>query len=125
MKRFLLIVLLLFVLIAGFIIVRFGSALSQEGNPIPILISIYKLEFSNSGYEQFSETEKRNRYISENTGESRFDVVKEFMKKKGWDFREQMGAGLVFDKSGQTIVVETRQYSKHYILWNIPNEVVN
>lgn len=37
LKKILLIALLLFVLMIGFITFRFGSALSQEGNPIPIL----------------------------------------------------------------------------------------
>jgi hypothetical protein len=125
LKKFLLIAFLLFVLFAGFLTFRFGSALSQEGNPIPILISISKIELSNSDYEWFSKTDKSNRYISENTGESRFDVIKDIMNKNGWDFKEQMGAGLVFDKGGQNIVVETRQYSRHYLLWNIPNEVLS
>jgi hypothetical protein len=116
LKKFLLIAFLLFVLFAGFLTFRFGSALSQEGNPIPILISISKIELSNSDYEWFSKTDKSNRYISENTGESRFDVIKDIMNKNGWDFKEQMGAGLVFDKGGQNIVVETRQYSRHYLL---------
>jgi hypothetical protein len=121
LKKFLLIAFLLFVLFAGFLTFRFGSALSQEGNPIPILISISKIELSNSDYEWFSKTDKSNRYI----GESRFDVIKDIMNKNGWDFKEQMGAGLVFDKGGQNIVVETRQYSRHYLLWNIPNEVLS
>lgn len=105
-----------------FIIFRFGSALFQEGNPTPILSSILKLELSNSNYEQF-ETTKRNSYVSENIGYSRYDVIKGLMKEKGWDFKEQIGSGLIFEKNEKTLIVETRQYSKHYIIWDIPNEV--
>lgn len=47
------------------------------------------------------------------------------MKEKGWDFKEKLGSGLVFEKAEKTFVVETRQYSKHYILWNIPKKVLN
>jgi hypothetical protein len=125
LKRFLLLVTFLFVVMVGFITFRFGSALSQEGNPLPILTSIYKLDFSNSHFVQYSKTDKGNRYISENSGESRFDVTKDFMKKKGWSFKEQIGSGLVFEKSGLNIVVETRQFSRHYILWDIPNEALS
>jgi hypothetical protein len=125
MKKLLLTTVLLFVLFAGFLTFRFGGALSQEGNPLPILASISKLEFANSSYEQYSKTDKSTKYVSENTGESRFDVIKDVIKKNGWDFKEQMGAGLVFEKSGQTIVVETRQYSRHYILSDIPNDVLS
>ena len=123
LKKLLLIVFPLFILMLGFIVLRFGSALFQEGNPTPILNSILNLELSNSDYEQYSETNKRNRYVSENTGYSRYDVVKGFMKEKGWYFKEQMGSGLIFEKNEKTVVVETKQYSKHYILWDIPAEV--
>ncbi|WP_169091779.1 hypothetical protein [Paenibacillus sp. PL91] len=125
MKKILMAVILLFVLFAGFLTFRFGSALSQEGNPFPILSSISKLEFTNSSYEQYSKTDKSTRFVSKNTGESRYVVVKDIMKKYGWDFKEQLGAGLVFEKNGQTKVVETRQYSRHYILSNIPNDVLS
>ncbi|MFJ8067326.1 hypothetical protein ACIQZD_00005 [Peribacillus sp. NPDC096447] len=125
MKKFLQVMFLLFILIIGLILLRFGSALFQEGNPTPILTSIMNLELEKSDYELFSETNIHNKYVSDNTGIYRYDVIKGFMKEKGWDFKEQMGSGLVFKKDEQTIVVETRQYSKHYILWNIPKEVLS
>ncbi|EPD53791.1 hypothetical protein HMPREF1210_00614 [Paenisporosarcina sp. HGH0030] len=125
MKKNFLTMLLLLILMTGLITLRFGSALFQEGNPIPILTSIMGLELSNSDYEQFSESKIRNRYVSPNTGNSRYNVIKEFMKEKGWDYKEQMGSGLVFENDEETLVVETKQYSKHYILWNIPSEFFN
>ena len=87
------------------------------------LTSVMGLKFSNCDYGQFCESNIRNRYVSENTGKSGYNVIKELMKEKGWDFKEQMGSGLVFEKDEDTFVVETRQYSKHYILWDIPSEV--
>jgi hypothetical protein len=125
MKKILMTAILLFVLFAGFLSFRFGSALSQEGNPLPVLASITKLEFTNSNYEQYSKKDKSTKFVSENTGESRYDVIKDIMKKNGWDFKEQIGAGLVFEKNGQTKVVGTRQYSRHYILSDIPNDVIS
>lgn len=56
LKKFLLIMLLLLILIIVLIQLRFGSALFQEGNPSPILISIMTLELSNGDYEQFYES---------------------------------------------------------------------
>lgn len=82
MKKILITAIMLLVLFAGFLTVRFGSALSQEGNPLPILSSIAKLEFANSSYEQYSKTEKSTSYVSLNTGESRYDVIKDIMKGK-------------------------------------------
>lgn len=125
MKKILITAIMLLVLFAGFLTVRFGSALSHEGNPLPILSSIAKLEFANSSYEQYSKTEKSTSYVSLNTGESRYDVIKDIMKGNDWDFKEQMGAGLIFEKNGQTKVVETKQYSRHYILFDIPNDAIS
>lgn len=123
MKKIIMFALSLIVLITGLLIIRFGSALSQEGNPVPILSSISKLEFAGSKYEQYSKTDKTTKYVSKNTGASRYDVIKDMMKTNGWDFKEQMGASLVFENNGQREVVGTRQYSKHYILSAIPNDV--
>ncbi|WP_183600376.1 hypothetical protein [Paenibacillus phyllosphaerae] len=123
MRKILLSAVLLVVLGVALLGFRFGSALFQEGNPLPILSSIAELEWTNSSYESYSRTDKTTKYISRNTGESRYDVIKAMMKNEGWDFIEQMGAGLVFENNGQTKVVETRQYSRHYILSEIPNDV--
>lgn len=52
-------------------------------------------------------------------------MIKEFMKTKGWEFKEQMGSELVFEKDKKTINIVTRQYSKHYYIWGIPKEILN
>jgi hypothetical protein len=116
------IVLSVVIIAAGLFAIRFGTALTQEGNPVPILLSISKLEFTNSDYEQFAESDQELRLISENNDEFRYDVIKEFMRMKGWEYKEQMGSGLVFEKDKKTLVVETRQFSKHYILWDVPKQ---
>ncbi|MFF2445687.1 hypothetical protein ACFVSW_01205 [Neobacillus sp. NPDC058068] len=101
------------------IISSFGSVLFQEGNPVPLMVSAIKLHLYDSEYVQFSKTEKRSRYLSKNSGDSRYDIVKEFMKSKGWNYEEQMGSGLIFVKDGEEAIVETRQYSKYFIIWDV------
>ena len=122
MKRIFVLFILLFILIAGLLAFRFGSALSQEGNPLPVLFSIMQLELSDSEYEQFAESDLRKRYVSADTGDSRHEVIKEFMKEKGWDFEEQAGSGLIFGNDGTFLAIETRQYSEHYVLWDVPSQ---
>lgn len=103
---------------------EFWSLYFYLDNPIPILSSIMKLELLNNDYQLFSDKPIRNRYVSE-TGDHQYDFVKEFMKEKGWEYKEQMGAALVFEKGGENIIIETRQYSKYYFIWNVPEEVLN
>ena len=123
MKKVLLIVLLIFLLFLGFIGLRFGSALTQEGNPIPYLIAISKNELSNSGYEEVLETSNNIRYVSKY--EKDYPFIKEYMKMEGWEFKEQMGSGFLFVKNKEEIVIGTRQYSRHNIIWDVPKEIVD
>lgn len=114
------------VCICGFIMFIFDSALTQEKNTITILSCVMKLEIWNRDYEQVADEDHNYRYISKNMGgESRNDVVKNFMLQKGWDFKEQMGSALIFHKNDRTITVGTRQFSKHYFLWDVPKEIFN
>jgi hypothetical protein len=125
LKRLLLSVILVFLLSIGLISLRYGSALTQEGNPIPILTSIIKLELSNNGYEEISHPMNGNRYVSEYEQKHPYSAAKEYLKQHGWTFKEQMGSGLIFEKSEEIVVIETRQFSRHYYLWNVPEEVFN
>ncbi|MDR0136880.1 hypothetical protein RFW18_03920 [Metabacillus idriensis] len=114
MKRILNVMLLTFFICAGFIGLRFGSA--QEEDSASILLSIMELELSNSDYAKVSE----HRYVSTSTDSSGF--IKEFMTEKGWTYRDQAGSGLIFEKEERSVVVETRQFSRHYILWEVPKD---
>ncbi|MEH7075666.1 hypothetical protein [Neobacillus drentensis] len=98
---------------------KLGTALLQEENPIPLIFSALKLKLSDSEYVQFAKTDNRSRYLSKNTKRSRFDIVKKYMNSNGWMFQEQMGSGLIFSKNGKDAVVEIRQYTSHYFIWEI------
>lgn len=105
----------------GFFIGVFGNVLFQEGNPIPVISSIIKLEFTNAEYVEFATTP--NRYISEvKSGPDRHSVVKEYMQDNGWKFKEQMGSGLVFINGDEQRTISTRQYTKNYFIWSIPEK---
>jgi hypothetical protein len=105
LKKVSIAVLLFILLFLCFIVFRFGSALTQEGNPIPYLVAIL-------------------RYISEFEGKYPLGMAIESMETKGWKFTEQLGSGLIFEKGKKTITIETRQYSEHYFIWDIPKEIV-
>ncbi|MFS1515859.1 hypothetical protein V1503_04950 [Bacillus sp. SCS-151] len=119
------VVLLFFLVFFGFIGLRFGSALTQEGNPIPYLFAISKYEISNNEYEKVLEKTNQIRYISGFEEKYPLGRVKEFMKTNGWEFKDQVGSGLIFKKDKVTITIETRQYSKHYFIWDIPKEILS
>jgi hypothetical protein len=123
LKKILIGLIIVVFLPIGYIYLRFGSALTQEGNPIPYLSSIIKLELSNNGKEKVVDGQHEERYISEFKVKYPYGIAIESMKSLGWEFKEQMGSGFIFEKNGQKAVVETRQYSKQYYIWDVPKEV--
>ncbi|MED3623573.1 hypothetical protein G4Z05_13185 [Bacillus thermocopriae] len=102
-----------------------GPVLHQEGNPIAFLVSTLKLKLSSSEYVLLAKTEKRRRYLSQIKGNREYEVVKDFMISKGWEYKEQMGSGLIFSKNGEDAVVEVRQYSNDYFIWEIQKAFFN
>ncbi|WP_245712485.1 hypothetical protein [Anaerobacillus alkalilacustris] len=125
LKRLLVIILVIVILLIGIIGIKFGSALGQEGNPTPVLTAIMKLESSNSHYEQVTDTEQGIKFVSKNGSGSQEKIIKEFMVEKGFEFKEQMGSGYIFEKDEMTTIVVTRLFTKNYFLWEVPNEVNN
>jgi hypothetical protein len=124
LRKILIILLIIILLPLGFIYLRFGSALTQEGNPLPYLSSIIKLELSNNGKEKVVDGQHEERYISEFKVKYPYGIAIEYMESLGWELQEQMGSGFIFEKNGQKAVVETRQYSKQYYIWDVPKEVI-
>ncbi|MGM0845490.1 MAG: hypothetical protein ACQEUT_10970 [Bacillota bacterium] len=125
MKKFLIAVLLIFFLFIGLIALRFGSALTQEGNPVPYLVAIGQYELANNGYEGVLRTPNRIRYISKFEDKYPLGMAREYMETLDWEFKEQIGSGLMFEKGGKTITIETRQFSEHYFIWDISKELLN
>ncbi|OZM58534.1 hypothetical protein CIB95_02910 [Lottiidibacillus patelloidae] len=125
MRKILAAFILIIILFLVFIGLRFGSALAQEGNPVPYLLSITKYELTNSGYEEVFSTDSVIRYVSAYELKYPYGMAIEFMKNKGWVYKEQLGSGFVFEKNNKIITISTRQYSKHYFIWDVPKELDN
>ncbi|MBL4950734.1 hypothetical protein RCG24_05270 [Neobacillus sp. OS1-32] len=119
MKKFLLTSFIAIILICGIIVSSYGTTIFQEGNPIPLLVSVTKLHFTNCEYVEFAKTEKRIRFISINKMNDQYKMVKTWMSSKGWDYKEKMGSGLIFTKNGEDAVVEVRPYTSNYFVWEI------
>ena len=119
LKKIMIALIISWTIAFGLILGVLGTSLFQEGNPVPLLVSIVKLKFTDTDYVQFINTEKKSRYLSNNTGNNPFKQAKEFMKSKGWAFEERIGTGLIFLKDEREAIVLTRQYSKYFVIWDV------
>lgn len=104
--------------------VYFGSALSQEAHTPNILQSIFTLHVSNGDFKQVHSDESRYQYVSRYEPKTDYELIKRFMSEKGWAFKEQMGAGLFFEKNSVRTVITTKLYTGRYMLWNVEKDVV-
>ena len=59
-------------------------------------------------------------YISKmNQGEA-YEQLKQMMKGKGWNYKEQMGAGFIFQKESKELIVESEMWTGKYVIFQIP-----
>ncbi|MCM3567669.1 hypothetical protein [Neobacillus mesonae] len=118
-RKILLSFIIIIIIGCGFMVTSFNSLLFQEGNPFPLLVSAIKLHLTDSEYVQFAKSEKRVRFLSVSKAKNHYNIVKKWMNSRGWDYKEQMGSGLIFTKNGEDAIVEVRQYSSKYFVWEI------
>ncbi|WP_028594003.1 hypothetical protein [Paenibacillus assamensis] len=115
--RNLVIVTIIFLLTIGVLVGINSDAIFQEGNPVPLFLSIVKLNFINEEIVQFSEQPEKYVMKIDNNEE----IFKKYMREKGWVYQDKLGAGLIFEKNKEKITITSRMYSKEYIIYSIPS----
>lgn len=101
--------------VLGTLIYSFSAVIFQEGNPWLQIKGIAQLSFSNTDMVKLSGPDSK--YMTESRNGQ--EIIKDFMKNKGYEFIEQMGAGYLFDSPVGNAIVTQRQYSRFYSLWNV------
>ncbi|MFA5651942.1 MAG: hypothetical protein WC933_01085 [Candidatus Paceibacterota bacterium] len=108
------------ILLLGVFILFYFPAIFQEGNPWPQIKGIAQLNFGNKDIVKLDIGE--NKYI---TKSDKLEIIKSFMKEKGYDFTEQIGSGYFFKSDDKTSAVAVhRYYSRYYSLWSIAENLV-
>ena len=99
----------------GLFLIFYSSVIFQEGNPWPQIKGVTRLTFGNNDIVRLDPEE--NKYITK-SGSS--EPIKSFLKKRGYDFTEQLGSGYFFESpTGASAVATHRYYSRYYSLWTI------
>ncbi|HRY62173.1 MAG TPA: hypothetical protein P5056_00105 [Candidatus Paceibacterota bacterium] len=99
----------------GALIYNCSKVIFQEGNPWPQIKGIAQLTFGEQNIVKLDIEE--NKYITKSDSS---EIIKSFMKDKGYDFAEQMGSGYLFkSQTGAGAVATHKYYSRYYSLWTI------
>jgi len=108
------------ILISIFVVVLLFSKLNviymQEGNPLPIVSAAIKLGWNNSDIEPV--TTSPEIYLIRTT--DGIDPIISLMESRGWSYKEQLGAGIVFVHNGELLTLSSRMYSRRYMIISIP-----
>lgn len=106
----------LIVLIVGVFLFLYSPIIFQEGNPYPQIKGIIQLTFGKSDMVKLFGSD--NKYITKNKNNQ--EIIRDFMKEKGYEFIEQLGAGYLFKSDiGVRAIAVHKYYSRYYSLWNI------
>ncbi len=113
-KIFVLILTIFLVILTSFLF--YSKTIFQEGNPLPLLSGIFKLNLTNNQIVQFSI--EQNGYITKSKHGK--ETMTQFMADEGFSLIDQMGSGYIFkNQEGDSKLVTHRYYSKFYDLWFI------
>ncbi|MBN2198112.1 hypothetical protein JW698_02915 [Candidatus Wolfebacteria bacterium] len=120
-KKFLLVIFFI-ILIIGILTFLYSPIIFQEGNPWPQIKGIVQLNFTSQDIVKLSIGE--NKYITKS--KNGIEIVKSYMKDRGYDFIEQMGSGYLFQSiTGESAIATHRYYSRFYSLWIITENTNN
>ncbi len=121
MMRFKILVILLIVVILLITVNR--QTLFQEGNPIPVLIGVLKVNLSDENPVEISSADSTKYIVKKDNLDSKYGLISQslddyidIMHKEDWIFKEQMGSGLVFTRDNQKQTVVTRLFTRYYII---------
>ena len=101
---------------------RYGHILTKDEGTIRLVAALSILDFTPRDFVKFDETIFVTRYVSENSGESRYDIIKKVLSDLGWSYKTQEGAALFFQKDKDILVVETKLETENYFIWDLPIE---
>jgi hypothetical protein len=88
------------------------GAIFQEGNPLPVLWAIIKLEFTESDIVQFAE----NKFIQKDAPET---PLTNFLAKHGWTFKDRLGSLIIYTRGADELYVKTRSLTSFYNVYEL------
>ncbi|MFA5154936.1 MAG: hypothetical protein WC453_00730 [Patescibacteria group bacterium] len=107
------------ILVLGILVIFFSPVMFQEGNPWPQIKGIARLTFGNNDLVKLDIG--GNKYITKSDNP---EIIKSFMKARGYDFTEQLGSGYLFKSpTGVGAVAVHRYYSRYYSLWSVSENI--
>ena len=114
MKKRVRYIIFLIALIIVSTIAMYKDTIFQEGNPLPIINGMFKLN-NNNTYVLINENPTT--YLTKtNIKDDLFEYIK---KEYDIKFNEQLGSGYIFEKVNNKLILSSRQYTRFYQVWRL------
>lgn len=101
----------------------FYSKIYYPSLPIDSVSKREVVQKVNKSDESFVYLTKENGYewyISKMNQGKAYEHLKQVMKEDSWNFKEQMGAGFIFQKENKEIIIESQMWTGKYVIFQIP-----
>ena len=95
----------------------FANIIFQEGNPLPLLSVIMKLEFSDQDIIRMNGQGYR---LLQKFGPE--DQLTEYLAGFDWILSERLGSCLCYEKNGQKLTAEARMFTRRYVVYELDRE---
>lgn len=114
MKKVVKKLIIISLVIIALVFVYNKEVIFQEGNPIPIWKSIFKLEVNDDSFYPVSNS---NMLVTKSSQKSK--PIINLMSDMNYRFVEQFGSVLIFknDEQNRKVSISSKQYTRHYIIW--------
>lgn len=116
--------LIAILLITSYIL--FANKLYYPQSPVDNLSAkdiLHKLDDSNEDVVMLSKEDKITWYITRSNNNGILDTdekIKQMMSNKGWYFKDKEGSGLIFERSGERLIVTTEMWTGKYVIVKVP-----
>jgi len=59
-------------------------------------------------------------FVTDDSQDVALQSLKDRMTRNGWDFIEQDGSGYFFEKESEKVIIESKQWTNDYLLFQLP-----
>lgn len=90
--------------------------LFQEGNPLPALWGIVKIELTDANIVPFAE----NKLIQKTGPET---PLTDYLAEHGWTFKDRMGSVIFYAKDKDELLVKARMFTRYFVVYELEHQL--
>ena len=92
----------------------FGRALFQEGDPLPVIGAIVRLETSSEDIVPIT----TGGLLISRAGDG-VRPLTGYLAAEGWDFSDQLGSAIFFQRDDKRLDVQQRMFTRFYVIYDL------